>query len=85
MKIGQIVTVSSFAFHNTAGGTGLSDWKHDPPFAGEAKVRITKVWHDYECGWRAIGTAASPDLKAYLKLNANRKDQRVFIGEFEVI
>lgn len=84
LNVGEIVTVKRFSFTNTAGGTGMSNWKWDPPFAGEAKVKVLQRWDDYEIGERAICKAVSPDLKKYLKLNASRNDQRVFIGEFDL-
>lgn len=84
-KVDDIVEVKRFSFYNKAGGTGLSDWQYDIKYTGkEAKVKITKVWWDYECGYRAWAEAISEELKEYMELVANDKDKRIFVGEFDV-
>ena len=77
--------LKSFSFVNKAGGTGMSNWDFDPKFSGEALVKITKSWSDYECGQRFHGEAISPDLIQYLAENANADDRRVFFSEFEAV
>lgn len=68
-----------FAFMNKHGGTGLSD-----TFVGEAIVEITKVWYDYETGYRCWAKAISQDLIKYLDVHAHPKDKRVFVGQFDI-
>jgi hypothetical protein len=87
-NVGQVVYVKEFAFVNKSGGTGMSQGFEefgDPTFRGNARVRVTKEWEDYECGQRGWAVAMGEDVKQYLKDNANPKDQRIFISEFDVV
>ena len=69
LEVGSIVEVNFFCFTNKFGGTGLSD---DPShkFKGKAKLRITKVWDDYETGIKGWGEPVSGDLRNFLLQNA---------------
>ena len=84
LPVGSTVTLKEFSFTNTAGGTGLSNWKYNVRFEGVAVVTIIAGWHDYETGWRYIGRAINPALHKYLKDNANVDDQRVFFSEYKI-
>lgn len=51
--VGQIVTITSvggysICFSNDLGGTR--------EVSGTFRVKIVKQWHDYETGWRFVGT-----------------------------
>lgn len=58
--LGKIVEVTSVTFNNNVGGTVLVDLKEP------TKVKITKEWYDYECGWRFHGEVQDKDVIAYL-------------------
>jgi len=81
--------VKAFSFTNKSGGTGM--WREgvnnefDAPFQGTAIVSVDSEFHDYETGRRLIGTAKSPELREYMRKNANAKDQRVFFSGFDII
>lgn len=75
--VGQKVTVNNFSYINKHGGTGLSkgfgigDGEiYDKPI----KVKITKAWKDYECGYRAhaIPDIDDSDLIVFLDHNAQK-------------
>jgi hypothetical protein len=84
-KFTPITTVvKAFGFINTAGGTGLSDWAHNPRFSGTAQVAITRVWEDYETGLRFAGKSVDKSLDVYLNENAKPDDRRVFFSEFDL-
>ena len=85
--VGKVATVTQFTYVNKHGGTGASWNNFDGPiFKGSPpSVRITKTWHDYETGQRAWAVAVSPALKRYMKRNANPADQRIFVGEFDLV
>lgn len=83
-KKNQVIVVKKFSFTNSAGGTGMSDWKWDEKFEGVAEIKVTKVWEDYEIGRRGWGEAVSQDLKDYLDRNASILDHRIFFGEFDL-
>lgn len=85
MRPSKIVTVRSFSFTNTAGGTGNSNWQFDPQFTGVAQVRIVTGWYDWEIGQRYIGTAVSQNLIDYLNSNASPSDKRVFFGDRDIV
>jgi hypothetical protein len=74
-----------FAFMNKHGGTDMSNWEHNVKYTGkEAIVKITKVWYDYEVGYRCWAEAVNQELKDYLNDNAHPKDKRVFVSEHEI-
>lgn len=73
-----------FAFMNPHGGTGMSNWEHDEVFPGDAIIEITKVWYDYEVGYRCWAKAVNQELKDYLLKVADPKDQRIFVSEHEI-
>lgn len=83
-EIGDTIVLKSFAFTNKHGGTGLSDWEYDEPF-GIAKVKVTKIWEDDECGQRGWGVPlySEKELIDYLKRNA--KNNTIFWSEFKII
>lgn len=85
LPVGKIVKVSRFAFTNKSGGTGMSNWDYDEKFVGEAEVEITKSWQDYETGERAWSRPITPALVEYMKRNAKPDDQRVFVGQFDLV
>ncbi len=73
-----------FAFSNKGGGTGMSNWEHDPKYTGkEAIVKVTKVWYDDECGYRTICEPVNKELIEYLKENAGK--QLVYASEFDLM
>lgn len=72
-----------FSFTNKSGGTGMSNWKYDPKFAGnEAIVKVKKVWYDDECGYRTICEPVNDELINYLKTNAGKLE--VYASEFDL-
>lgn len=74
-----------FAFKNPSGGTGMSNWEHDEKYVGaDPIVEVTKVWYDYEVGYRCIGKAINEELIKYLDKVADPKDKRVFFSEHEI-
>lgn len=81
----MVVEFKKFAFRNTSGGTGLSNWRHNPRYPHPTvKVNVVKGWHDYECGYRFIAESACPELTAYLEANGSKDDKRVFVSEFDL-
>ena len=80
-----IANVTSFAFNNPQGGTGMSNWPHNQVFDGDTAVRLVKCWHDNETGWRFIGVSHSDALNKYLDQNASPADRRVLFSEFDLI
>jgi len=74
MLVGEIITVTTFAFTNKAGGTGLSNWKWDEKFEKPIKVKVIKSFHDYETGQRmwAVPVPEETELLAYLDRNAKK-------------
>ena len=84
-KIGEIISVKSFAFDNKEGGTGLSNWRFNERFEGVARVKVTKIWHDYETGYRgwAEPDPKDTDLVSYLKRNAKR--QIVYWSQWDAV
>src|ERR1035437_2528389 len=76
--------IKNFAFTNTAGGTGLSDWQYNERYSGQPTVTAVKGWHDYETGYRFIGESDDPALNTYLDRVAKASDRRVFFGESDV-
>ena len=82
----MIVSFTKFAFTVPAGGTGLSNWKHNARYPHPTvKVKVVKGWHDYECGYRFIAESACPELTAYLEANGSKEDRRVFVSEFDLV
>lgn len=80
------VQVKCFAFILPSGGTGMStncSWVEPYPNS-TAKIKITKGWWDYECGYRFIGESACPELAAYLEAHGSKEDRRVFVSELEL-
>lgn len=79
-----------FAYTNKYGGTGMSNWDHEPKFAGTATVKITKVWYDDEVGYRCWAKPVNQELIEYLKENGNEAEfkrygyYRVFVSEHEI-
>lgn len=72
-----------FSFDNKAGGTGMSNWDHDPKYQGPTPtVQITKVWYDYECGYRCHAKAVNPELVEYLKKVS--KTSKVYVSEHDL-
>lgn len=74
-KVGDIIQVSEFSFINKHGGTGLSNWDHNERFKGMARLKVTKVWYDYETGFRGWAEPVNEELKEYLKNNAKQEDK----------
>lgn len=81
-EVGDIVSFSSFAFENKAGGSGVSDWEWDERFSGIASGIVTKAWDDDETGWIFHCIPTSEDLVAYIKRNSNR--MVAFVSEFDI-
>lgn len=79
------VEIKKFAFTNTGGGTGLSDWQYNEKFHGVARVTFRKGWFDYETGYRFIGEACSYDLNLYLDRNASLENRSVYFGEQDLV
>jgi hypothetical protein len=87
-KVGDAAKLpKEFSFTNTAGGTGTanSSWSSfSENFTGDATVKVTKTWGDYEIGRRYIGEAVSADLVKFLEEFASATDKRVFFSEFDL-
>lgn len=80
------VLVMAFCFTNPSGGTSMSHCSWAPHYPHPtAKVNIVRGFFDYECGWRFVGEAASPELAAYLGEHGSTEDRRVFVSEFELV
>jgi len=43
-EVGDVVEAREYAYSNKSGGTEIVNEK--------ITCRISKAWHDYECGWR---------------------------------
>jgi len=80
------ITVTEFCFNNPAGGTAISDGSFNNEAYPQRTATVTPIkgWHDYECGWRFIGTSADPQLTAYLEAHGHATERRVFFSEFDL-
>lgn len=74
IKVGDIIKLNKFCFVNKAGGTGLSDWQWNEQFSGVAEVKVTKMWYDYETGWKGWAEPINSELKEYLQRNAKQEE-----------
>ncbi len=61
-KVGDVGFFKAIAIQNTVGGTRLLNGDQYSPWPGEARVEITRAWHDYETGWKAAGVLLDADL-----------------------
>lgn len=73
--------LTSFAFTNTAGGTGCSNWQHNKRFDAPCEVGVTRVFFDDETGWHFAGVGLSQELQTYLGEVCSPDDQRVLFTE----
>lgn len=80
-----VVEVRSLAFTRRSGGTGLTDWDHDPRLEGPIKVRIVKGWFDYETGYRFVARADDERLRTYLDQHAKSADAEVYVSQFDFV
>jgi hypothetical protein len=72
IKINDVITLTKFAYINTYGGTGMTDWEYDEKWYGEpVKAIVIKEWDDYECGQRgwALPDQNNKELIKYMKRN----------------
>lgn len=85
--VGDTARLKRFTYTKPGGGTGLS-WGqailNEEPFVGDATVRVTDAWKDYETGWRYHGTPVSKDLIAFMRKHA-RRGSKVHFDEFEIL
>lgn len=85
-EVGDTFLAKSFAFKNKYGGTGLSNWDYDERYTRKPpKIVITKVWYDYEVGYRCWAAAVSKELIEYLERVAHDTDKRIFVSEHELL
>ncbi len=78
--------VSDFAFTNTAGGTGMSNWDHNKRFDSPCEVLIFKAWTDEETGLHFVGIGQGDALKCYLnEVCGKDAPQPVYFSEFSLV
>lgn len=87
LPIGEPVRLRRFSYTGKPGGTRLSDGslcgQGEPPFKGDARVRVTKSWHDYEIGMRYHGSPFSTDLRAFMR-RWSKPGTAVYFGESDI-
>jgi len=80
-----VVEATAVCFTNLHGGTGMTNWKHDPRLPGPISVRVFKAWHDYETGYRFVGVACEPRLQQYLEQVSPADRREVYVGQFDLV
>lgn len=80
-----IASVRELAFTKPQGGTGMTNWGHDPKLSAPIEVTISRAWYDYEVGYRFAGHACDPHLKNYLRVNAKSEHSEVYFSQFDLV
>jgi len=65
-EVGDIVTINGYCYSNEYGGTEIVK-------DTIMKCKITKMWHDYECGWR------------YHAIPLTGEHDKIYVSEFDIM
>lgn len=86
IKKGDTIKFTKFDYTNKSGGTGSARkgvrWEFDTKFDGIGVGKVTKLWYDYECGWRFIVELNEATWKI---IQDKASKNEAYVSEFDLI